>query len=113
MVGEAETVAETEEADPTTEEAGPDPKEAEEVEATVAEVASKEVSPEVPVTPMGPQIAPARSIGNLGRGRGYAQTDTTVPGGTMKAPDQDTIETLLQLKSKKYKIEKLTSQKLY
>ena len=86
------------------------------MEATVAEVASKvvrEVSPEVPVTPMGPQIAPARSIGNLGRGRGYAQTDTTVPGGTMKAPDQDTIETLLQLKSKKYKIEKLTSQKLY
>ena len=98
-----------EEADPEIAEAA----EADEADGTRGLVVRAVVSPEAPDTLMGPQIKPARSIGNLGRGRGYVPTDITVPGGITRAPALDIIETLPVLKSKKYKIEKLTSQKLF
>ena len=83
-------------------EAGPEPVEAVEVEAVEeigrTEVKEVKVNPVVLVTLMGPQIVPARSIGNSGRGRGYVRTDITVHGETTRAPAQDIIETWLQLK---------------
>ena len=66
-----------------------------EEEAVSKETREGKAKPVDPATPTGPQTVPAQSIGNLGRGRGYALTDTTALGGTTKAPDQDIIETLL------------------
>ena len=86
-------------------EAGPETAEAEEVavEAAATKVlevkeARAEVSHVDPATLTGPQMQPARSIGNSGRGRGYVRTDITVHGETTKAPAQDITETWLQLK---------------
>ena len=83
-----------EEADPEIAEAA----EADEADGTRGLVVRAVVSPEAPDTLMGPQIKPARSIGNLGRGRGYVPTDTIVHGGTTSLHVLATIEMLQVLK---------------
>ena len=77
----------------------------EEAAAEPEEAVPKEADPkartaEDPVTQTSPHKKPVTSIGDLGRGRGIVPTDTPVHGETMRAQNQDTIETLLQQKSK-------------
>ena len=87
------------EAVPETKEADPEIKEA--VAAEVVEVVKVRASPEVLAILMGPQIKPARSIGNSEKELGYVPTATAVPGATTRAPGPSIIEMLPVLKSRK------------
>ena len=89
-----EVVAETVEEE-AVEEAAAEPEEAEPKEAD-----PKARTAGDPATQTSPHKKPVTSIGDLGRGRGIVPTDTPVHGETTRARNQDTIEILLQLKSK-------------